>query len=58
MKNTRKMLMLFLAGTLFLLPSCDKDKEPEVIDVERITKWFTCLAPQLTAIGIQPIRYP
>ncbi|MFA5202713.1 MAG: hypothetical protein WC398_10390, partial [Bacteroidales bacterium] len=35
MKNTRKMLMLFLAGTLFLLPSCDKDKEPEVIDVER-----------------------
>lgn len=35
MKNTRKMLMLFLAGTLFLLPSCDKDKEPEVIDFER-----------------------
>ncbi len=28
-------MMMFLAGTLVLFSSCDKDKEPEVIDVER-----------------------
>lgn len=34
MKNVKKLMMLFLAGTLVLFTSCDKDKEPEVIDIE------------------------
>ncbi len=34
MKKTKNLMMMFLAGTLVLFTSCDKDKEPEVIDIE------------------------